>query len=207
MGPREQGRCADGAPRSLGRSGGGRRAREGRAPPSCRGGREPGRGARWLGEEVEMEPRARDPAAAIATAYLPAATRSRGSGRRRVREPVRPLPIQIPTVGARGQSARGRGRDARGAAATPPGRRRLRFRGEGRAGHRKPLESPSPRACGGEGPAADATGLRGKARAEEPLARVSVFPVVKWDQLQRRPQYRSRDGAEPSRGLWRFHRF
>lgn len=157
------------------------------------------------GEEVGMEPRARDPAAA--TAYLPAAMRSRGSGRRRVRETVRPLPIQIPTVGARGQSARGRGRDPRGAAATPPGRRRLRFRGEGRAGHRKPSESPSPRACRGAGPAADATGLRGKARAEEPLARVSVFPVVKWNQLQRRPQYRSRDGAEPSRGLWRFHRF
>ena len=67
-----------------------------------------------------MEPQAQDPAAAAA--YLPAAIQSRRSGRRRrVRNAVRPPPIQIPTVGARGQSARGRGRDARGAGGSTSG--------------------------------------------------------------------------------------
>lgn len=35
--------------------------------------------------------------------------------------------------------------------------------------------------------AADVTGLSGKGAAE-PLARVSVYPAVKWDQVQHRPQ-------------------
>lgn len=58
----------------------------------------------------------------ICTLILPATERRRGNRKHGVREPVRPPPIQIPTVGPRGQSASGPGRFA--PAPTANGRQR-----------------------------------------------------------------------------------
>lgn len=134
--------------------------------------------------------------------YLPAAARSRRSGRRGVPGCVRPPPIQIPTVGARGQSARGRGRNARGASGQWEAAPAVALPGLGARWARRESESlpdlgsPNGRTGDGcrprrrpelSGSAADVTGLSGKG-GPEPLARVSVYPAVKWDQVQLRPQ-------------------
>lgn len=68
--------------------------------------------------------------------------------------------------------------------------------GEAGVGNLPDLGSPSGRTGDGcrprrrlelSGSAADVTGLSGKG-GPEPLARVSVYPAVKWDQVQHRPQ-------------------
>lgn len=220
-GRRSEGRRENGPDREEGGAGGGI------GPGLGRGGRQ--RGRQTQADKAPSPGKRQDRSPEPGPRRRPLTCRPpRGAqgGRCRVPEPLCPPPIQIPTVGERGQSARGWG-GARGADSQweaerqPTPTRRFRFRGEGTLGAAVAgflSKGGSPDAPRGEAArgwtvtAEPAVSQESRAlvrtrlscaeiRAREPLPRVSVSRAGQWDRVQRRPQAGRGGRAKPSREL------